>query len=86
MGIDEALAQMEFNDKKGAKIIKEVCYSFLQNVFPIFVNPIYLESFSEIYYSIYAEILSVYYVDFWFPNKVLFFRKYDHLAVVKLDI
>ncbi|KAL7985851.1 hypothetical protein Chor_011017 [Crotalus horridus] len=23
MGIDEALAQMEFNDKKGAKIIKE---------------------------------------------------------------
>lgn len=25
MSIDEAIAQLEFNDKKGAKIMKEVC-------------------------------------------------------------
>lgn len=29
MSIDQALAQLEFNDKKGAKVIKEVCSSIL---------------------------------------------------------
>lgn len=29
MSIDQALAQLEFSDKKGAKVIKEVCKNIL---------------------------------------------------------
>lgn len=35
MSIDEAIAQLEFNDKKGAKIMKEVCAKLLGSVLVI---------------------------------------------------
>lgn len=41
MSIDEAIAQLEFNDKKGAKIMKEVCFELASNASLIntFQNP-----------------------------------------------
>lgn len=43
MSIDEAIAQLEFNDKKGAKIMKEVCATELSVIHGVYftLHPIY---------------------------------------------